>query len=91
MLNVFVDLIPSWCPCPLVLWVSLTLESSVVSSSTLLFLDTLSMGKSTHSYSLTMTSVDSPDSSFPGTIYWHRPVWVRGGGRGLCNKYLGES
>lgn len=52
-----------------------TRESPVVFSSTLFFLDTLSMGKSTHSYSLTMTSADNPNSSSPGTVYWHRCVW----------------
>lgn len=65
-----------------------TRESPVVFSSTLFFLDTLSMGKSTHSYSLTMTSADNPNSSSPGTVYWHRCVCVWGG---LYNKYHGES
>ena len=75
VLNVFLEMIPFWCACPL--GFPDTWESSVVFFSTFFFLDILSRDKSTHSYSLTMTSVDNPDPSSPSTIYWHRWGFVQ--------------
>lgn len=49
-----------------------TWELSVVFSSTPFSLDTPSISRSIYSYALNMISVGNPDSSSPGTIYWHR-------------------